>query len=71
MSNRKLWLASLDGMSRSQPGERKKANPGCSDELPHSLRPDEGYRLIRAFSRIPDPAMRARLIDFVEKHGRN
>ena len=37
--------------------------------LPQSLDPQEGTRLVRAFLRIPDPAVRSAIVQMVEKMG--
>ena len=66
MRNRKLWLASIDGGSRPQPPEQKNIVIGCEDQLGHPATPKESVRLIRAFSQIPDPAVRKLLIVIAE-----
>jgi hypothetical protein len=65
MRNRKLWLASINGGSRPQPPEQKNIVIGYEAQLGHSAT-SKSVRLIRAFSQIPDPAVRKLLIAIAE-----
>jgi hypothetical protein len=68
MRNQKLWLACVDGESRpSRPSMDSKT---VDDSLQDIVTPAEGLRLIRAFLRVPDPAIRKLLITIAEKHAR-
>jgi hypothetical protein len=67
MGNYKLWLAAEGGASCDQPWGPEGSAPGCFPEAPPGFRPDEGLRLIRAFSKINDHSLRVRLIELVEK----
>ncbi len=66
MANDKLWLAAEDGTLLSQPAVAKTSHPGCATVV----QPEEGLRLIRAFSRISDPLRRAGLIEEAERISR-
>ena len=68
MTNDKLWVASVNGTL--QPAEGQSPVPGCSADAPPGPQPEEGLRLIRAFSRIGDASRRAQLVDEAEKMAR-
>ena len=70
MRNRKLWLASIDGDLRSEPLKHKNPATACEDQVMQSATPEESVRLIRAFSRVPDPFVRKLLTKIAEKFAR-
>jgi hypothetical protein len=63
-----LWVAAVNGVSRPKPdnGQRKGRQVG-SGAGPEP-KPEEGLRLITAFSRIDDPLRRAELIERAERY---
>jgi hypothetical protein len=67
MANEKLWVASIDGRSLPKPADENRTKPDRSGPAPQGPQPEEGLRLISAFSRINDPARRAELIAQAEK----
>ena len=68
MANVKLWVAAGDGRARTKPADASRKGPNCSAAAPGALHPAEGLRLIRALSRISDPARRAGLIEQTEQY---
>jgi len=70
LGNAKIKIVSRNTMPRRQSAGRKSSGAGGVDTSLGPA-PEEGLRLIRAFSRINDPAWRTRLIEEVEKHARN
>jgi len=64
MANEKLWIASADGVARPKPDNA--AAPDRVAQTPPE--PEEGLRLINAFSRINDPYARAELIQRAESY---
>lgn len=70
MANKKLWVASVNGMPRPRPPEGQSTDPAAAASSPAGPLPEEGLRLIRAFSRIADPSRRAQLIEELEKVSR-
>ena len=64
MANDKLWIAAVDGVARPKPDNTKE--PDRAAQAPPQ--PEEGLRLISAFSRINDPYARAELIERAESY---
>jgi len=64
MANDKLWIAAVDGVARPKPDNA--AAPDRVAQTPPE--PEEGLRLISAFSRINDPYARAELIERAESY---
>ena len=71
MANDTFKIVSRNDTPRIQPIGRKSFGDGCTADPPPGPGPEEGVRLIRAFSRIGDQSRRARLIDEAEKIARN
>jgi hypothetical protein len=70
MRNHKLWLASTDGALRSAPLTHKIPAAACAGQATQYATPEESLRLIRAFSRVPDPSVRKLLTKIAEKYAR-
>jgi len=70
MRNHKLWLASTDGTLRSAPVRRENPAAAYAGQPTQHATPEEGVRLIRALSRIPNPSVRKLLTKIAEKYAR-
>jgi len=70
MRNHKLWLASTDGALRSSPLRHKNPPAAYAGQATQYAMPEEGVRLIRAFSSIPNPSVRKLLTKIAEKYAR-
>jgi len=68
MANEKLWIASVDGRTRPKPADVSETAPDRAAPAAQGPGPEEGLRLISAFSQINDPARRAELIDQAERY---
>ena len=70
MANAKLWVAAVDGrrLPRPEPDDaapRERPRAATAGEGP---KPEEGLRLINAFTQIDDPYVRAELIEQAERY---
>jgi hypothetical protein len=70
MGNKNIKIYPNYDTPRFQPAERKSFGDSCAANSLPDPGPEEGLRLIRAFSRIRDPSRRARLIEEAEKIAR-
>jgi len=62
MANEKLWVAAVNGVACPKPGKRLDRAAQTPPQ------PEEGLRLISAFSQIDDPYLRAELIERAESY---
>lgn len=69
MRNQKLWLTCVDGESR--PSLASMDSKTVDDSSQDIVTSAEGLRLMRAFLRVPDPAIRKLLIKIAEKYARS
>ena len=65
-----MWLASINGALHSEPLNHKNPATGGEDQVTQSATPEESVRLIRAFSRVPDPFVRKLLTEIAERYAR-
>ena len=68
MANEKLWIAAVDGRARPKPADVRREGPDRAARGAEGPGPEEGLRLISAFSRIEDPVRRAELIEQAERY---
>jgi len=71
LGNANIKIVSRNDLPRRQSAGGTSSGTGCDPDTSLGPAPEEGLRLIRAFSRINDPAWRARLIEVAEKYARN
>ncbi len=68
MANEKLWIATVDGRALPKPVDVRREGPDRAARGAQGPGPEEGLRLISAFSRINDPVRRAELIAQAEQY---
>lgn len=70
MANGKLWVAAVNGRRLPEPGadNDSPSQPERATATRRGPRPEEGLRLITAFTQIDDPYVRAELIDQAERY---
>ncbi len=66
MANEKLWVATVNGVACPKPGDASRKRSDRAAQTPPQ--PEEGLRLISAFSQIDDPYLRAELIERAESY---